>query len=117
MDDAHRALSLLRVGLEQIVDGRRVGRVASDLDVLGLAAREYVAVEPPARQKNCSLVAHRLEPHQPERQALRQLFGRCRIGVVFVLGQQQARLEVGEPRRHDQIVGRDLELQLLRFGR
>ena len=38
------------------------------------------------------------------------------IGVFLVLGQQQARFEIGEPRRHHEVIGCDLELQLLRFG-
>ena len=54
-------------------------------------------------------LAHRVEPLEPQLEPERDLLG-ARVGLG-ILGQQQAGFEVGEPRRHDEIIGRDLELE------
>ena len=53
--------------------------------------------------------AHGVQPLQTHLQAKRDLLG-TRI-LLRILGQQQAGFEIGEPCRHHEIVGRDLELQ------
>ncbi|CEJ85586.1 hypothetical protein HYPGJ_21096 [Hyphomicrobium sp. GJ21] len=116
MNDLDRPLSLLGVSLQKIVDRCGIGRVARDLDALRPPAREHVTLQPMPGQQRRRLIAHRVEPHQPEREALRHLLRRRRMGIFLVLGQQQARFQKRKPSRHDEIIGRDLELQLLRFS-
>src|SRR3546814_10170549 len=60
------------------------------------------------------LLAHLPQSLEPQLQAQRQVVG----GRIFrrVLGQQQRRLQIGEPRRHHQIIGRDLQLERAHLG-
>ena len=58
-------------------------------------------------------IADRFEPAQPLRQRVRHVLGAQPVGLVL-LGQQQARFQVGEPRRHHQVIGGKLQAQLSR---
>ena len=79
------------------------------VDGLGLAAHEHLAAElGPCHDARPDL-ADRLEPLELESQGRRHL-GAARLLVFAGLGQQQARLHIGEPRRHHEIVGGELEL-------
>ena len=98
-------LALLRVGREQVVERRGPFRA---LDVRRSA--------PAGRARNTSRssceraeqllggVADRFEPLEPQRERGRHVLG-ARPSGAFASGQQQARLQIGEPRRHHQIVG------------
>ena len=68
-----------------------------------------ISPDPISSQQPGARFAHRIQSLQPELQPQRDLL---RAGVLFrVLGQQQAGFEIGEPRRHHEIIGGDLELQ------
>ena len=78
------------------------------------SANEDVATDAvPAEQPGARL-AHRVKPLQPHLQAKRDLL---RAWVLLrILGQEQAGFQVGQPCRHHEIIGRDLELQRARLG-
>ena len=112
MDDVHRRLGARAhgaIGREQVEIAHQPGRLAHQPQAFRSAAHEHVAADAVAAEQPGSGLAHRvqlLEPHlEPERDLLGTWVG------LGVLGQQQARLEVGEPRRHHEVIGGDLELQ------
>ena len=107
------ALPLLAIGLEQIVERHLVDRAQHCGRPSGAPRGEDVAAELRPRHQARARLLHRLEPLQLMGQRRGQL-GAARLVRRLRLGQQQARLEVGEPRRHDEIVGGDLEPQLAR---
>ena len=80
----------------------------------GAPRSEHVAADAVAAEQPRARLAHRVEPLQAHLQPQRDLLG-ARI-LLRVLGQQQAGFEVGEPRRHHEIVGGDLELERARLG-
>ncbi len=101
------------VGGDQIVQLGLPRRLADHAQALGRAAQEHVATDPIARHQPRAGLAHRVEPLQPKLQPQRE-FGR--IGLdLGIARQQQPRFEIGEPRRHHEIVGRDLELERARI--
>src|SRR5262249_58511814 len=110
MPGAHRgALALPRVGLEQVVDIGLVGALADDADRLRQAAPEHVAAKPLARHELGRSLAHRMQPLQPEGKERGKL-GAGRLTLLVLLGRKQEfRLEKREPRRHDEIVCRNLK--------
>ena len=107
-------LALLRIGRQQIVERRRPLRMLDMGDRLGLAAAEHVAIELRAAEQLLGHVADGFEALEPQRERGRHVLRALAFGRVRI-GQQQPRFEIGEPRRHHQIVGRQLEPQLARL--
>ena len=100
----------MAVGGEQVVELHVPDGAAHDDDALGLAAGEDVLAElRPGHQAHARLL-HRLEAAQLPLQRVGHLLAR-RLLAGRRLGQQQARLQVGEPGRHDEIVGGEFEPQ------
>ena len=60
--------------------------------------------------------AERFQALQPERQRGRHVLGALAFGRIGI-GQQQARFQIGEPRRHHEIIGGKFEPQLARLPR
>ncbi len=98
------------VGREQLVEADLVAGLGHDRQRLRRAAREDVAAEGRPRHQPLAGLLHGLQPLQPVAQGGGQL-GAARLVLAPRLGQQQARLQIGQPRGHDQIVGRQLEVQ------
>src|SRR6516162_1639440 len=117
-DEAHmgerRLLPLLRVSREQVVERRAILRMLDVGDRLGLAAPEHVAIELRAAEQAFGDVADGLQTLEPQGQRNRHILGALALGRVR-FRQQQARLQIGEPRRHHEIVGRQLESELARL--
>ncbi len=81
----------------------------------GSPRAEHVAVE--LRRGSiscCGDLADRLQPLEPQRQRVRHVLGALALRRVRIR-QQQARLQIGEPGRHHQIVGGEFEPQLARL--
>src|SRR3954451_19890776 len=115
-DDAarHLLLALAGIGREQVVERRLPGDLLADRDRLPGAAGEHVAPElRPLLHALCRL-ADRLEAPQTQRQCRREVGGRGLVALRAV-GQERARFEVGEPGRHDEILGGELEAHLARL--
>ena len=81
-----------------------------DDERLRRAAGEHVAAKEIAGHETRRGLAHGLQPLEPERQAGRQFLGWL-LAALRGHRHQEPRLEIGEPRRHHQIVGRQFELQ------
>src|SRR5689334_1787196 len=81
-----------------------------DVDRLGIAAAKYVTAELGTFEQLFGGRADRFEAAQPERELVRHVGGAhaFRAGRVR---QQQSRFEIGEPRRHHQIIGRKFDAQ------
>ena len=75
-----------------------------DDDALGLATDKDVATELRPSHQACTNLLHGLEPTQLPLQGIRHFLARWFFAGRW-FGQQQARLEVGEPRRHHEVVG------------
>ena len=101
-------LALRRIGGQKIVERGRICVALLDDDQFRHAARKHVAAEPVAVDQPSRCVAHGFQPLQPELQHRRQFLAAFAV-VAGLLGDQQLRLEEGQPRRHDQIVGGELE--------
>ena len=99
------------IGGEKVERADLPVRLADQLQPFGRAARKDVAAEPVAAHQPGAGLAHRVEPLQPQLEPQRQFLGR-RVDRR-VLGQQQAAFEIGEPRRHHEIIGGDLQPQRL----
>ena len=89
-------------------------RLRVDHQRLGRAAREHVAAQHAALHQVLGGGAHGLQALQAEGQP------RGEIGGLLLLrtrrgGDQQARLEIGEPGRHHQVIGGEFELQPARL--
>src|SRR5580704_12442659 len=82
-------------------------------DRLRRAALENLAAELRPVQQLLGDIADRFEPAQPLRQRIRHVLGAQPIGRML-LRQQQARFQIGEPRRHHQVIGGKLQAQLSR---
>src|SRR5215468_8004293 len=108
-----RLLPLLRVGREQIVERRAILRMLDVGDRFGLAAPEHVAIELRAAEQAFGHVADGFQTLEPQGQRNRHILGALALGRVR-FRQQQARLQIGEPCRHHEIVGRQLESELAR---
>ena len=67
--------------------------------------------EPRAGHQAASGGLHRCQQPQPVLQHRSEL-GAARLVILRRLRQQQTRFEIGEPRRHHQVVGGDLEAKL-----
>src|SRR5262249_10289240 len=103
------ALPLLRIGLEQVVNICLVGALADDADRLRQAAPEHIAAKPLSRHELGRSLAHRMQPLQPE---AKRGGGLCSGGLpLFALlcRKKEFRFEESEPRRHDEIICRDLK--------
>src|SRR5215813_6962690 len=109
-----RLLPLLRVDREQIVERRAILRMLDVGDRLGLAAPEHVAIELRAAEQAFGHVADGFQTLEPQGKRNRHILGALALGRVR-FRQQQARLQIGEPRRHHEIVGRQLESELARL--
>src|SRR6266436_738787 len=118
LDQAHmresRLLALLRISREQIVERRRILRVLDVRNRLGLAAPEHVTIELRAAEQALGNVADGFKTLEPQRQRDRHILGALAFGRVR-FRQQQARLQIGEPCRHHEVIGRQLESQLARL--
>jgi hypothetical protein len=113
----HRHLAYIDVAerLEDLVQGGGPQRLADDLGTLWRAAPEHVPVVEMAGVKVRHRLAHRIQPPEPERQPASHRF---RVDVVLVLlvgRKKQFRFEIGEPRRHQQVVSRQIDLAVLRL--
>ena len=98
----------MTVGREQVVKFHVPHGAAHDDDAFGLATSEDVLAELRTGHQARARLLHGFEPAQlPLQRVGHLLAGRFLAGRR--LGQQQARLEIGEPCRHHEIVGRELE--------
>ena len=88
-------------------------RPARNLDALRLPAGENIAAEPRPVDERFRRGADGLKPLQAKRQRSGEIL-RQRLFVLVLLRQQQARFEIGEPGRHHQIIGGELEAQIAR---
>src|SRR6516164_110161 len=109
-----RRLPLVRVSRKQIVERRRILRVLDVRDRLRLAAPEHVTIELRAAEQALGNIADGLKTLEAQRQRDRHILGALPFGRVR-FRQQQARLQIGEPRRHHEVIGRQLESQLARL--
>ena len=99
----------LAVGSDQIVDLGLPLCPAHRSQSFGRGAAEDIAADPIAREQPRAGIAHRVEALEPHLQAQRQfLRARFDLGIAR---QQQGGFEIGQPRRHHEIIGRDFELQ------
>ena len=101
-------LAALRIGGEKIVDARLPLRGAGGIRPLRQAARKYVAAEARASDQRLGRGANRLKAAQPELQRAGE-FLRGRLLALFRPGQQQPRLQIGEPGGHHEIIGGKLK--------
>ncbi len=81
-------------------------------DRLRIAAAENLAVELRHFHQLLRHLPKGFEPLQAEGERGGEVFGALAFDRIE-FGQQQSRFQIGEPRRHHQIVGRELEPQLL----
>ena len=117
MDDVHRRLGSRAndaISGEQVEIAHLPRRLADEPQPFGSSAQENVAADAVAAEQPRAGLAHRVEPLQAHLQPKRDLLG-ARV-LLRILGQQQAGFEVGEPGRHHEIIGRDLELQRSRLA-
>jgi hypothetical protein len=104
-------LPLRRIGSEQIVETRLEIRVAVDRDALRGPAHEKIAAKPWAIDQLFSSAPDRLQSAKPFGKRGGQIFG-CGLLILGGLRKKKARLEVGEPGGHDEIVGGKLKPDL-----
>ena len=97
-------LPLRGIGGQQVVEAGRIGVALFQDHRFRHAALEDVAAEPVAVDQARRRVAHRLQPLQAELQHRSQFLAALAI-LARLLGDQQLRLEIGEPRRHHEVVG------------
>src|SRR5215469_2748704 len=103
-----------RVGREKIIEGRRPLGVLDVNDGFRSTAAEHITIKlRTCDQLLCSL-ANRLEPSQAERERRRHVLG-AGADDLFVVGNEQARLEKCQPGRHHQIVGCQFKSKPARF--
>ena len=107
------ALALRRVGGKQVVERGGVFVALFDDHQFRHAARKDVAAEPVAVDQPGADVAHGFETLQAELQDGGQFLAALAL-VARQLGNQQLRLEIGEPGRHHEIVGGKFQPQLSR---
>src|SRR6478736_715 len=117
LDQAHmaenRLLPLLRVRREQIVECRSPFRTFDMGDGLWLAALKHVPIELCAAEQALGGGPDRLEALEPHGERDRHIFRALTCRRIRI-GQEQARLQVGEPGRHHKIVGGQFEPKLAR---
>ena len=108
---AEAAFALHGIGLEQVVKAGFPEVAAADDDGFGLAPRmdRHAEPRPPHQLLRCP--PHGLEPLQPELQQRRHHLA-ARLVVGCRLRHHQPALEVGEPGRHHQVIGGDLDALL-----
>ena len=115
--DPAQRLFLAPVGIsgQQLVETGPPLRRAGGERHLGIAAQKHVAAETRPVHEGLGGGADRLEAAQAELQRFGEVrrFGLCPFGR---LGKQKPRLQIGEPRRHDEIVGRKFKPQAARRG-
>jgi hypothetical protein len=104
----HALLTLRGVGGKQVEQGGGKARVADFGDGFRIAARKNVALQLRAIHQPVRGFANGLEPAQPVGERGRHFLG-ARPLRRGGFGQQQPRLQEGEPRRHHQIIGGKLE--------
>src|SRR5271169_985881 len=107
-------LPLSRVSRKQIVERRRPFRLPDLGDRLRKAAGKNLAAELRPVEQLLGHLTDRFEPPQPLRQRGRHVLGAQAVGLML-FGQQQARFQIGEPRRHHQIIGGEFEPQFARL--
>ena len=78
---------------------------------LGPAGGEHILAKLRAVHQGRCGIAHRCQSPQPAGERRRHLGAARLLGVGLLVGQEQPRLEVGEPRRHDQIAGREFDAE------
>ena len=106
-----RAQLHLTVGVDEGVPITLPSVDAIDPEAFRAPAEEHVAADPIACEQPSRRLPHRAEALQAQLQAQGQLFG---TGVFLLfLRQQQGGFQVGEPCRHHQVIGGDLQLQRL----
>ncbi|CAA7613980.1 hypothetical protein MTBLM5_120102 [Magnetospirillum sp. LM-5] len=118
MQRAHRGPHhMVGIGLQQVEQLHVVQRAGDHLDSFRFAAGEEMPAQlRPAHQGGAGTL-HRFQPAQAEGQDFRHLGGGrllARLGLGF--GQQQARLQIGQPRRHHQIFGGQVQMMLADAG-
>ena len=109
----HALLALRGIGGEQVVQRRGVFRMLDLGDRFRIAARKDIALELRPVHQPVRGFADRLQPAQPVGERGRHLLG-ARPFRRRRFRQQQARFQEGEPGRHHEIVGRELEADLSR---
>ena len=90
---------------------RRAGRERR----LGVAAQKHITAETRPVHESFGGGADRFQPAQTELQGFRKIRG-FRLLPFGSLRKQEPRLQIGEPRRHDEIIGRKFEPQAARRG-
>ncbi len=111
-DDVHRRLGPRPHPAISRVEIERRGlpqRFANQRQPLWRTPPKHVAPDPIAAKQPRPRLAHCIEPLESKLEAKRELL-RTRVDVR-VFGKQQAGFEICEPRRHYQIIGRNLQLQ------
>ena len=83
-------------------------------DRFWLSALENVAAQLRPAHQLLGEFADRLQPAQPQRQRIRHLLGAEPFGRMW-FGQQQARFQISEPRRHHQVIGGEFQAHLARL--
>ena len=106
--DMRRLGAHLRVGAEEIVDGRLPERLPRHDDRLRRAAPEDITAKLVALHQRLSGKADRLQALKTGGEVFRQHLS-ARLVILRRLRQQQAGLQIGEPGRHDEIIGRKLQ--------
>lgn len=105
---------LIAIGLEQLIELHVPLRLAHDQRTLGLATAEGIDAQPGVRHQPRTGLLHRLQPSQLPLQRVGHLLA-GRLLVLRRLRKHQARLQIGEPRGHHEIVGREFQPQPARL--
>ena len=102
------------IGGDQVEIAGVVARHGFEHQAFGRGAGEHVPAQLRPGQQLAAGVAHRIEPLQLELQLQRHVIG---VGLGLGIGRQhQRRFEIRQPRRHDEIIGGELEAQRLRVA-
>ena len=109
MDHRRVARLDLAIGADQIEPVALPGVPAVHPQPFGRAPAKHVTPQPVTPQQARRRLAHGGEALKPQLQAQRQFLG-ARV-LLLLLGQQHGGLEVGQPGRHHQIVGRQFQPQ------
>ena len=96
------------------MEGQAKAAPIADGEALRAATGEALVAETRAHQHVLRGAPDRREASQPQRQRLGELRA-ARLVVARRLGQQQPRFQIGEPRRHHQVVGGQLQLEVARL--
>ena len=114
MHRRRRARANSAISREQVIRRRPPGRLANQAETFRSSAAKHVTSDPITPHQPSAGLPHGVEPLEPQLQPCRELLGRW---VLFrILRQQQAGFQVGEPRRHHEVIGGDLQLQRARVG-